>query len=106
MYAFHPQFDRINNIIQSNIFNVGVATVSSAGKIQSSNPRFLDNVKVGNLVKYSDLVQSADPILLEVLNVQSDHINVIGVHTVSGVVDGGQGSAQCYLIGEIDMSPG
>ncbi len=91
------------DIIQSNIFNVGVATVSSAGKIQSSNPRFLDNVKVGNLVKYSDLVQSADPILLEVLNVQSDHINVIGVHTVSGVVDGGQPASGVVSISDMNI---
>ena len=76
------------DIIQTRSFNVGVASVSPAGRVESANPRFLDNVSVGDLITYSDLTTSTDKIMVKVETVSTDHITAVGVHTVSGVVNG------------------
>ena len=81
------------NIIPSTLFDVGVGTVGKdAGdqtKIQSSNPDFPGITTVGNLLQWSDLGISNDPILARVTSVSSDHVTVVGVQTVSGICNGG-----------------
>ena len=82
------------NVIPSTLFNVGVATVGvdkgAAGtKIQSSNPNFPGITTIGNLISYSDLAISEDPILSRVISVGTDNVTVVGVTTVSGICNGG-----------------
>ena len=81
------------NIIPSLLIPIGIATVSkdagSSTKIQSVNPNFPGITTVGNLIQYSDLAISADPILTRVTAVGSDHVTVVGVQTVSGICNGG-----------------
>ena len=82
------------NIIPTPLINVGVATVGldrgAAGtKIQSTNPNFPGITTIGNLIEYSDLTKSDDPILARVISVGSDNVTVVGVATVSGICNGG-----------------
>ncbi len=82
------------NVIPSTLFNVGVATVGvdkgAAGtKIQSTNPNFPGITTIGNLISYSDLAISEDPILARVISVGTDNVTVVGVTTVSGICNGG-----------------
>jgi len=82
------------NVIPSTLFNVGVATVGvdkgAAGtKIQSTNPNFPGITTIGNLISYSDLAISEDPILSRVISVGTDNVTVVGVTTVSGICNGG-----------------
>ena len=82
------------NVIPSTLFNVGVATVGvdkgAAGtKIQSTNPNFPGITTIGNLISYSDLAISEDPILSRVISVGTDNVTVVGVATVSGICNGG-----------------
>jgi len=92
VYATDDRLVGINtfaaDVVQTRSFNVGVASVSPAGRIESANPRFLDNVSVGDLITYSDLTTSTDKIMVKVETVGTDHITVAGVHTVGGVVNG------------------
>ena len=82
------------DVMQSTLVNVGIATISAGALtgqsiIRSSNPLFPGNlVKVGNLVRYTDLTSSDDPITAKVVSVGSSTISVAGVTTVSGVTDG------------------
>ena len=76
------------DVIQTKSFNVGIATISSAGNIESSNPEFLDNVKVGDLITYSDLATSTDKIMVKVTAVNATSVTAGGVQTVAGVVNG------------------
>ena len=69
-------------------FNVGVASIGSTGRVESANPRFLDTVKVDDLLTYSDLTTSTDKIMVKVETVDTDSITVQGVETVAGVVNG------------------
>ena len=82
------------NVIPSTLLNVGVATVGvdkgAAGtKIQSTNPNFPGITTIGNLISYSDLAISEDPILSRVISVDATSVLVVGVTTVSGVFNGG-----------------
>ena len=82
------------NVIPSTLLNVGVATVGvdkgAAGtKIQSTNPNFPGITTIGNLISYSDLAISEDPILSRVISVGTDNVTVVGVTTVSGICNGG-----------------
>ena len=82
------------NIIPSTLFDVGIATVGvdkgAAGTvIQSTNPNFPGITTIGNLIQYSDLTISEDPILARVISVSSNSVSVVGVATVSGVCNGG-----------------
>jgi len=82
------------NVIPSVIFPVGVATVgvvtfaNNQSVIKSSNPNFPGITTVGNLIQYTDLSVSDDPVMARVVSVGASHINVTGVTTVSGIVDG------------------
>ena len=73
---------------------VGVSTVGidkgAAGTvIQSTNPNFPGITTIGNLIQYSDLNISEDPILARVISVSSNSVSVVGVATVAGVCNGG-----------------
>jgi hypothetical protein len=81
------------DVIQSTLFNVGVASItpSSSGisTISSTNPVFsTSNIKINDLIQYSDLTSSADPIVAKVVNVNLNSVSVVGVTSVSGVSDG------------------
>ena len=78
----------------STLFNVGVATVgvdsgSLGTKVQSTNPNFPGITTIGNLISYSDLAVSEDPILARVISVDATSVTVVGVTTVAGVFNGG-----------------
>ena len=93
-----------DNLVGINTFNanvvpsvqqfVGVATVgmvthsNNQSIIKSSNPNFPGITTVGNLIQYSDLNVSEDPITSRVVSVGSSHVYVTGVTTVTGIVDG------------------
>jgi len=82
------------NIIPKTLFSVGVATIGldqgAAGtKIQSTNLDFPGITTIGNLVQYSDIAISDDPILSRIISVGTDHVTVVGVTTVSGICNGG-----------------
>ncbi len=82
------------NIIPTPLINVGVATVGidkgAAGTVvQSTNPNFPGITTIGNLIEYSDLNISDDPILARVISVSSDSVSVVGVATVAGICNGG-----------------
>ena len=82
------------NIIPTPLINVGVATVGidkgAAGTVvQSTNPNFPGITTIGNLIEYSDLTISDDPILARVISVSSDSVSVVGVATVAGICNGG-----------------
>ena len=79
--------------IQSDIFNVGVATISAhtggISIVSSTNINFPGNiVKVGNLVKYSNSLSSL-PVYGSVLSVGATTISISGVTTVPGIIEGG-----------------
>ena len=82
------------DVVQSTRSVVGVATISkssgSAGisTVKSANPRFPSNIKVGNLVQYSDLTTSGDPITARVTQVNTDNIVIDGVANAPGIVNG------------------
>ena len=82
------------NVIPSTLLNVGVSTVGvdkgAAGtKIQSTNPNFPGITTIGNLISYSDLAISEDPILARVISVDATSVSVVGVTTINGVFNGG-----------------
>ena len=82
------------NVVPSVLFPVGVATVgmvthsNNQSIIKSSNPNFPGITTVGNLIQYTDLNFSEDPITARVVSVGSSHVYVTGVTTVTGIVDG------------------
>ena len=82
------------NVIPSVLFSVGVATVgmvthsNNQSIVKSANPNFPGITTVGNLIQYTDLTYSEDPIMARVVSVGSSHVYVTGVTTVTGVVDG------------------
>jgi hypothetical protein len=78
--------------IQSNAFNVGIATISalSGGISTITSPNVLfpgNNVKVGNLVKFSDSTIS-EPIFARVTGVGASTVRIAGVTTVPGIASG------------------
>ena len=93
-----------DNLVGINTFNanvvpsvqqfVGIATVgvvtfaNNQSVVKSANPNFPGITTVGNLIQYTDLNVSEDPVTARVVSVGSSHLNVTGVTTVSGIVDG------------------
>ena len=79
--------------IQTELLNIGVSTISgfsgSGGisTISSINPQFPGQLKVKNLLKFSNQT-SPDPVFAEVVSVGSSVVTVTGIQTVTGVVDG------------------
>ena len=81
------------NIIPSTSFVVGIASVSQfsggVSTVSSSNELFPGKVaKVGNLVSYSDLSVTEDPIMARISGVTTNAITIVGVTTVPGVANG------------------
>jgi hypothetical protein len=81
------------DVIQTPSFVVGIATISesSAGvsTVRSTNPLFPGNiVKSGDLVQYSDLNTSIDPIIAKVIKVSSNEISISGVANINGIANG------------------
>lgn len=78
--------------IQSVSSNVGIATISefSGGisTVRSSNPSLLNNVSEGDLLQYTDLSTSPDPIVSKVVSIDDGTLSVVGVTTVSGIISG------------------
>ena len=78
--------------IQSVSSNVGIATISefSGGisTVRSSNPSLLNNVSEGDLLQYTDLSTSPDPILSKIVSIDDGTLSIVGVTTVSGIVSG------------------
>jgi len=74
--------------VQSSSFIVGIASISpvSGGisTVKSTNLTFPTNIKVGNIVRYSD-VTSVDPIYASVAGVGTNFITVSGITTVTGI---------------------
>ena len=83
------------DVIQSNKFIVGIATVSplSSGlsTIRSTNPSFPGNiVKENDLIQYSDTTPGldGDPIIGRVTSVGTTHVSIEGVTAVTGISSG------------------
>ena len=83
------------DVIQSNKFVVGIATVSplSGGisTIKSTNASFPGTlVKENDLIQYSDTTPGldGDPIIARVTSIGSTHINVEGVTAIAGISSG------------------
>jgi hypothetical protein len=82
------------NVVPSVLFSVGVATVGmvthadNQSIIKSTNPNFPGITTIGNLIQYTDLEFSQDPITARVVSVGASFVNVTGVTTVTGIVDG------------------
>jgi len=85
------------DIIQSESFAIGVATISAynvvgISTITSTNPLFPGNLKSGNLLKFSNQT-TVDPVFASVVSVGTTQVTITGVATVFGVCDGGLPSA-------------
>ena len=80
------------DVIQSVSENIGIATISAVSSgvstITSSNELFPGNITVGNLIQYSDLSISLDPIIAQVNSVGTNTISVTGVPTINGIASG------------------
>ena len=83
------------DVIQSNKFIIGIATVSplSSGisTIRSTNTLFPGNiVKENDLIQYSDTTPGldGDPIVARVTSVGTNHVTVSGVTAVTGISSG------------------
>jgi len=81
------------NVVPSVLFPVGVATVgvvtfSGESNVQSTNLNFPGITTIGNLVEYTDLSVSQDPVRARVVSVGSSHVTVVGVTTVTDICDG------------------
>ena len=81
------------NVIQTSALLVGVASITAfsggISTVSSSSPLFPGKLRVNNLLEYSDLNVSQDPILARVVGVTTTEVTVTGVTTVTGVVNGG-----------------
>lgn len=78
--------------IQSDFYNVGIATISAASggisTVISSNTNFPGNiVKVGNILKYSGNNLNY-PVYSKVVSVETNSIKISGIATVFGVNEG------------------
>ena len=81
------------NIVPSVLLTVGVATVgvvtfTGASNVQSTNLNFPGITTVGNLIEYTDLSVSQDPVRARVVSVGSSHVTIVGVTTVTDICDG------------------
>ena len=83
------------NILQSNKFFVGIATISpksgGVSTITSGNNLFPGTVvKENDLIKYTDITAglTEDPIIARVTNVGTSNVTIEGVATVSGIASG------------------
>ena len=92
------------DVIQAPKTLVGVATITTTSgaagisTVRSTNPRFPADIKLNNLVRYSDVNRTgntnSDPVFARVVSVGSSHITITGVTTVTGVAIGGTVATQ------------
>lgn len=80
------------NVIQSSNIEIGVSliTAESGGvsTVTSASKLFPGNLKENDLLQYSDLATSNDPIVVKVDQVSESQVVVSGVTDVTGVVNG------------------
>ena len=87
------------DVIQSTAFNVGIVTISNgSGSNYISTVRTASEtfpgptanpvVRENDLVAYTDIATSTDPIYGRVVSVGSSEITITGITSVSGIVDG------------------
>ena len=84
------------NIIPSTSFSVGIASITKFDAtgggictVTSSNELFPGNlIKVNDLISFSDISVTEDPIVARVSGVSTTAITVVGVNTVQGVANG------------------
>ena len=80
------------DVIQSDSFNIGIATISSLSggisTVYSSNPQFPGkNIRAKNIIKYSG-GSSKDPVFAKVVSVGATTITISGITTITGIVEG------------------
>ena len=84
------------NVVQTTSSIIGVSSISAINlvtgisTITSSNKNFPGNLKVNNLIQYSDPTTSDDPIMARVVGIvtAARQVTVSGVSTITGTVDG------------------
>jgi len=81
------------DVIQTPFFTVGVATITAGSggvsTVRSANPLFPGTViKPGNIIQWSDLSSSVDPLIAKVVSVGTSQISISGLATVPGVAYG------------------
>jgi len=80
------------NVVQSPQLTIGAASISGfsggVSTVTSANPLFPGSIKENNLLEYSDLSSSTDPILAKVVSVSTSEVTIVGVTTVAGVASG------------------
>ena len=95
------------NVIQTPSLTVGVASVTklSAGisTIASANSLFPGNIKVNDLLQYSDLSKSEDPIMARVVGVTTTQVTVAGVRSIAGDVNGTLPSAEGFSASDLQV---
>jgi hypothetical protein len=78
--------------IQTPSLNIGIATISSSSSgvstIRSLSSLLPGNIKVNDIVQYTDTSRSVDPIYAKVTGIGTTSIAVTGVTTVTGVANG------------------
>ncbi len=82
------------DVMQSVGYHVGLATIGAAlqsgiATITAFDPKFVGIVTVGDLVCYNDATLSSYPTYARVTAVNSATVEIVGVATVSGFVNGG-----------------
>lgn len=85
--AINPFSANVKQYEKSNIGLITINTIAGSGDdstIKSTNPIFPQNVKVGDLISYTDLSQSTLPMTVKVDSVDVDNKSV-GVSTVLNV---------------------
>ena len=99
------------DVVASSSINVGFATVSpctaAAGisTITAASEKFLDQVKKGDLLQFSDPQRSPDLTMARITSIGSSAVEVIGVTTVTGIANGKLpvGVAQTYSLSVSDL---
>ena len=80
------------NVVQTPSLVVGVASITKhsggVSTVRSANPLFPGSIKVNDLIQYSDLGKSEDPISGRVVSIASSLVVISGVATVTGVISG------------------
>jgi hypothetical protein len=80
------------DVIQSDLFNIGIATISALSggisTVYSPNPQFPGkNIRAKNIIKYSG-GSSKDPVFAKVVSVGETTITISGITTITGIVEG------------------
>ena len=72
--------------------NIGIASITGVSAnistVTSTNRAFPADIKVGNLLQFSNLANSDDPTLAKVITVGTNIVTIQGVESVSGICNG------------------